>query len=344
MQKSHASFYPKQLKFKIPAITSRDTLKIKDTYYIELWNECCPDVVGVGECSPIWGLSIETKESLESALAKVVEAPDYYLTNLSLLDETPAVRFGLEMAQRDWSQGGKRELFPSDFTTNKMPIPINGLIWMGTLDEMEKQIDEKLKQGFDCIKLKIGSLDFENEFHLIASIREKYDAQTIEIRVDANGAFSGRNPMRKLEKLARLDLHSIEQPIRQGNWGEMADLCANSPLPIALDEELIGISDLLEKRKLLETIQPQYIILKPSLLGGFLKSDEWIDLAESMEIGWWATSALESNIGLNAIAQWVYPKNNRMYQGLGTGKLYTNNIPSPLKIVDGKLLSDGIWV
>lgn len=338
MQKTHVSFQHKTLKFKKPATTSRDTLKTKDTYYFELWNECCPDITGIGECSPIWGLSPETKEELEETLEKVIESPDYYLTNLNLLDNFPTVRFGLEMAQKDWAEGGKRILFPSDFTDKKTPIPINGLIWMGSLEEMETQIEEKLASGFDCIKLKIGSLDFEKEFDLIASIREKYSSEIIEIRVDANGAFSGRNPLEKLERLATLSLHSIEQPIRQGNWKEMKDLCKVTPLPIALDEELIGVTKLEDKRNLLVTIRPQYIILKPSLLGGFHHCDEWIALAEELNIGWWATSALESNIGLNAIAQWVFMKRNSMYQGLGTGKLYNNNIKSPLEIIAGALV------
>jgi len=338
MQKTHVSFHHKILNFKKPATTSRDTLKTKDTYYIQLWNESCPEVMGVGECSPIWGLSPETKEGLEIELKKIIESPDYYLTNLSKLNKFPAVQFGLEMAQKDWVEGGKKVLFPSDFVSRKNPIPINGLIWMGSLEEMEKQIEEKLNSGFNCIKLKIGSLDFDKEFELIASLRQKYSADVIEIRVDANGAFSDRDPLGKLEKLATLDIHSIEQPIRQGNWEEMKELCKNTPLPIALDEELIGVTEFVEKRKLLETIEPQFIILKPSLLGGFHHCDEWILLAEELNIGWWATSALESNVGLNAIAQWVFTKKNHMYQGLGTGQLYTNNIKSPLEIVTGALL------
>lgn len=340
MQKTHIEIHHKVLEFKKPATTSRDVLKTKDTYYISLWNALNSETVGIGECSPIWGLSPETKEELESTLEKVKTNPDYYLTNLNTLDQYPAIRFGLEMAQLDWAKGGQKLLFPSKFTKNEIPIPINGLIWMGSLEEMENQIESKIEQGFTCIKLKIGSHDFDKEIELIRELRKTFPVEKIEIRVDANGAFSDRNPLKKLEKLATLQLHSIEQPIKQGNLDEMAALCLKSPLPIALDEELIGITNLDEKRKLLKIIQPQYIILKPSLLGGFKKTDEWISLADELDIKWWATSALESNIGLNAISQWVFTKGNPMFQGLGTGQLYTNNIKSPLHVEQGEIKYD----
>lgn len=338
MQKTHINFQKKALKFKRPAKTSRDILLTKDTYYLELWNELNPEILGVGECSPIWGLSPETKEDLELMMDKVKEKPDYYLGNMHLLNEFPSLRFGLEMAQLDWSQGGNKILFKSDFTDEQAPIRINGLVWMGDLDFMKLQVEEKLKQGFDCIKLKIGALDFESEFDLLKSLRSLFSKQEVEIRVDANGAFSNREPMDVLTRLATLDIHSIEQPIKVNNYDEMAALCVNSSLAIALDEELIGITDPTKMKSMLQKIQPQYIILKPSLLGGFKMCDQWISIAEELDIGWWITSALESNIGLNAIAQWTYTKNNKMYQGLGTGQLFENNIISPLIINEGRLI------
>ena len=266
--------------------------------------------------------------------------------------EFPSIRFGLEMALIDLGMDGyveirgnkgntgnrgERILFPSDFTEGKDSIEINGLVWMGSFDFMRQQIIDKIESGFKCIKLKIGAMDFTEELNLIKSIRNEFSAKDIEIRVDANGAFKQTEALEKLNRLAEFGLHSIEQPIRQGFWDEMTNLCASSPLPIALDEELIGINEIKEKEKLLKTIRPQFIILKPSLLGGFKASEEWIDLAEKNNIGWWVTSALESNIGLNAIAQWTYTLKNKMPQGLGTGKLYLNNLDSPLKINNGKL-------
>ena len=228
-------------------------------------------------------------------------------------------------------------LFASDFTEKGSPIPINGLIWMGDEGFMHDQIQEKLEAGFRCIKMKIGAISFEKEIALLASIRKKYTAAQIELRVDANGAFTPEDALVKLEQLAYYQLHSIEQPIRQGNREAMRQLCATTPLPIALDEELIGVSSVTEKEKLLQTIQPQYIILKPSLIGGYRGSQEWIDLADKMGIGWWVTSALESNIGLNAIAQWTYVLESNMPQGLGTGSLFANNFESPLEVEGGKL-------
>jgi L-alanine-DL-glutamate epimerase-like enolase superfamily enzyme len=238
------------------------------------------------------------------------------------------------------SRQNKFELFPSDFTKGKDSIPINGLIWMGDPVFMKQQIKDKLASGFSCIKLKIGAIDFDNELELIKSIRNEFDAKTIEIRVDANGAFKPNEALEKLKRLSDYNLHSIEQPIRQGQVGDMAQLCSETPLPIALDEELIGVFSVTEKQFLLQTIKPQYIILKPTLVGGFKGSQEWIALAESNQIGWWVTSALESNIGLNAIAQWTYTLESQLPQGLGTGGLFTNNIQSPLVVDSGQLVYD----
>jgi mandelate racemase/muconate lactonizing protein len=258
----------------------------------------------------------------------------------ALLEELktfPSIQFGVEQAFRSVVAPHWYELFPSNFTKGKDAIPINGLIWMGSPDFMKAQIKEKLAQGFRCIKMKIGAIDFEEEYRILKALRNEFSANDIEIRVDANGAFQATEALRYLEHLATLQLHSIEQPIRAGQWEAMAELCEQTPLPIALDEELIGIFTREEKQRLLREIQPQYIILKPSLIGGYSGSEEWITLAETLDIGWWVTSALESNIGLNAIAQWTYTLRNPMPQGLGTGMLYTNNIPFPLYVENGHI-------
>ncbi|MGD1840471.1 MAG: o-succinylbenzoate synthase [Thermonemataceae bacterium] len=249
----------------------------------------------------------------------------------------PAIHFALEIAFQDLQQGGKRQLFENDFSNGTAPIPINGLIWMGPKSIMLQQIKEKLAAGDRCIKLKIGAIDFEEELALLKYIRTQFGSEEVIVRVDANGAFKPEEALEKLKRLAELALHSIEQPIATQQWEKMAKLCEQSPLPIALDEELIGVVD---RKALLATIQPQYIILKPSLLGGWAASEAWIALAKKHNIGWWMTSALESNIGLNAIAQFtgnlsLHP--TATYQGLGTGQLYHNNIPSPLEVNGGWL-------
>jgi L-alanine-DL-glutamate epimerase-like enolase superfamily enzyme len=228
-------------------------------------------------------------------------------------------------------------LFPSNFTSGKESIEINGLIWMGTPEFMQQQITEKIAQGFRCVKLKIGALDFNKEVELLHSIRAKFSPSEIEIRVDANGGFDEINALDKINQIAGYQIHSIEQPIPKNMTDSMSVLCKNTPIPIALDEELIGIFSAEEKEALLLKIKPQFIILKPSFVGGFTGTLEWINLAKKHEIGWWITSALESNIGLNAIAQWTYLQQNNMPQGLGTGGLYTNNIDASLEVKDGKL-------
>jgi L-alanine-DL-glutamate epimerase-like enolase superfamily enzyme len=216
---------------------------------------------------------------------------------------------------------------------------------MGEKQFMFDQIKSKLEEGWNCIKLKIGAIDFEAELELLKYIRSQFSKSDIELRVDANGAFSPDNALEKLHRLAEMDLHSIEQPIKQHQWNEMAELCEKTPLPIALDEELIGIFDFAEKRKVMETIQPQYLIFKPSFIGGFKGTQEWIDLCDEFKTPWWMTSALESNIGLNAIAQWTAILDNHLPQGLGTGQLYTNNIESPLRVNGGFLTyeNNGEW-
>lgn len=324
-----------QLIFKRPSGTSRGVLTSKETWFIILKDD---DSVGIGECGLLRGLSCDDMPAYEDKLNWVCKNISKGLNELILqLTEFPSIQFGLEQAFLSLASTTNFELFPSHFTLKNRGIPINGLVWMGSKDFMLAQIEEKLAAGFNCIKMKIGAIDFNAECSLLAAIRSKYSKEEIELRVDANGAFTTINALQKLEQLSEFDLHSIEQPIKQGNWSGMAGLCANTPLPIALDEELIGIFSIAKKKELLETIKPQYIILKPSLIGGFKGSLEWIKLAEALNIKWWVTSALESNIGLNAIAQWTYTLKNDMPQGLGTGSLFTNNFDSPLKVKAGKL-------
>ncbi|WP_203296619.1 o-succinylbenzoate synthase [Luteirhabdus pelagi] len=331
------------LQFKRPSGTSRGVMKTKETWFLFLKDD---DRFGIGECGILRGLSADDHPGYEAKLKWVCE--NIALGEAKLFEalvEWPSIQIGVEMAFRSLTSAEPFELYPSAFTNGTEAIPINGLIWMGDKMFMREQIAEKLKHGFTCIKMKIGAIDFETELSLLQSIRKEFSANEIELRVDANGAFSPQNALEKLKRLAALELHSIEQPIKQGQWQEMAKLCEETPLPIALDEELIGLFTSKEKKKCLETIKPQYIILKPSLVGGFKRSDEWIGMAASNSIGWWITSALESNIGLNAIAQYTFTKNSTLPQGLGTGSLFTNNIDSPLKVRNGSLHYDthGSW-
>ena len=333
-----ANYFKYQLQFKQASGTSRGVLTYKDTWFIQLEQN---SLKGIGECGMFKGLSIDDRADFETKLAWTCENIDLGLDELlAALIEFPSIQFGLEMAFQSLQQKDQFELFPSDFTKGKDSIPINGLIWMGDKSFMKQQIKDKLDAGFSCIKLKIGAIDFEKELELIKSIRTEFNAETIEIRVDANGAFKPDVALEKLKRLSDYNLHSIEQPIQQGQLHEMAQLCADTPLPIALDEELIGVFSVTNKALLLQTIKPQYIILKPTLVGGFKGSQEWIDLAESNNIGWWVTSTLESNIGLNAIAQWTYTLKSQLPQGLGTGGLFTNNIQAPLVVDSGQLFYD----
>lgn len=261
---------------------------------------------------------------------------DSISNGLPLHSQFASVQFAYEMAMMDLKLGGRRMFSDNDFYSGDRGLQINGLVWMGDFDFMSEQVDQKIKAGFECIKIKIGALDWEREWDLLKGIREKF-GDSIELRVDANGGFSFDTVRPILESLASINVHSIEQPIPQRQVAEMATLCAEEIVPIALDEELIGVSNKDQKVHLLDSIKPQYIILKPTLVGGFESSNEWIDLAEEREIGWWATSALESNIGLNAIAQWISEKSTKMPQGLGTGGLYTNNIDGPLYIQGDQL-------
>lgn len=316
------------LEFKRPSGTSRGVLLDKETFILEIAEN---GKKGVGECAIFRGLSFDDRPDYEEKLkwlCENIEKDSAYLKEE--LKEFPSLWFGYEQAVLNLKYGGSL-YFPSEFTEGKSAITINGLIWMGDVGYMEEQIQDKLKKGFHCIKLKIG-VDWKSEHVILQKLRKKFSKDQLELRVDANGGFSKEEASVVLQQLADLHIHSIEQPIKAGNWSDMAELCAQTPTPIALDEELIGIIDPEKKKQLLEAIQPQYIILKPALVGGFSGSDEWISLAEHQNIGWWITSALESNIGLNAIAQYTFTKKNPMPQGLGTGALFVNNFESSLDL------------
>lgn len=329
-----ATYHKYILNFKHPSGTSRGVLKTKETWFIVLQNH---GKKGLGECGVFRGLSIDDLPEYEEKLKWTCK--NIHLGLVDLLNELvqfPSIQTGLEMAFKSLESENMFELFPSEFTKSKGSIPINGLIWMGS-EFMKQQIKDKISEGFHCIKMKIGAIDFQTEINLIKSIRKEFSSQDIELRVDANGAFSKEEALEKLKILSDFDLHSIEQPIKQGQIEAMSRLCEVTPLPIALDEELIGVFSKTQKQELLQTIKPQYIILKPSLVGGFKGSDAWITLAENNTIGWWITSALESNVGLNALAQYTYTKQSKLPQGLGTGGLFTNNFESPLQVKNGTL-------
>ena len=323
-----------KLNFKFPAGTSRGVLLHKPSSFLILEKDGC---MGIGECSTIPDLSIDPVDSYDDKLKTLCRLINEGVDPGTLdLHDYPSIAFGLETALLDLAAKGSKKLFLSDFTDGITGIPINGLVWMGDKDFMEKQIREKIDAGYRCIKLKIGANDFSTELEILAAIRKQFSSDELEIRLDANGAFHPNEALEKLNRLSEFGIHSIEQPIRQHNRYAMAELCIHSPIPIVLDEELIGVNPD-DKESLLEKINPAYIILKPSLLGGFKQSEEWIRLAVKHHIGWWVTSALESNIGLNAIAQWSATLGSTLPQGLGTGQLYHNNIPSPLSIQKAKL-------
>lgn len=339
MKASHTQI---NLQFKFPAGTSRGVLLQKPSSFLILEQD---GFTAIGECSTIPDLSIDPMELYEQKLNEVCEKLNKGNNPEDIdLSAFPSIAFGLETALLDLKAKGSKKLFPSNFTEGKAGIPINGLVWMGDKAFMQKQIREKMAAGYKCIKLKVGALDFETELEIIAGIRRQFSAKEIEIRLDANGGFTPQDALKKLDKLAIYDIHSIEQPIKHGQLEAMAELCLKSKIPIVLDEELIGVEST-DKEYIIEKIKPAYIILKPSLLGGFKQSEEWIQLAEKHQAKWWITSALESNIGLNAIAQWTFKLNSDLPQGLGTGQLYHNNIPSPLEIKDAKLFynNQSVW-
>lgn len=325
------------LRFKKPAKTSRNTFREKPHWLIKIWNLNNPNFVGIGEAAPIEFLSPDYREDLGS----IIEEKLAHIASGIGIDELdlhnfPSVKFAIESALLDLSYGGRQIYFTSDYLNGK-PIPINGLVWMNDLDTMMEEAFEKINQGFTCLKFKVGNHDFDAECRFLEKFRKSNSGNSVEIRLDANGAFLASEALEKLKELSRFHIHSIEQPIKHGLWDDMERLCKDSKMKIALDEELIDIHSFDIAGKMLKQIRPHYLILKPTLLGGLKASDAWISLAVKFEIGWWATSALESNYGLDIISQWVGSKNPTIPQGLGTGMLYENNFQSKSEIVDGNL-------
>lgn len=326
------SIEPYTLNFKNPAATSRGVYRVHKVWYIHIYSSENPVRTGIGECAPLTELSCDDLPNYEEILQKACnDLEESGTINYETLRPYPSILFGFETALRHLERGSYA-LWDTPFSRGEKGIPINGLIWMGEYKEMAEQINEKISLGFKCIKLKIGAINFEDELDLLKHIRQHFSSDMITLRVDANGAFSPDDALNKLKRLAKLDIHSIEQPIKARQWKKMAQLTSITPIPIVLDEELIGLNSYEEKREMLQCIRPQYIILKPSLAGGFKGCNEWIEIARDLNIGWWVTSALESNVGLNAIAQWCATLSNPLHHGLGTGMLYTNNVKVPLHI------------
>jgi len=337
----HIEISERTLHFKQPAGTSRGVYTTRQSYYLTITDDDRPGIKGVGECATLPDLSCDAVPEYFKILSDICRMVEQ-TGNIpyEMLRPYPSILFGLETAFAQLEANGSTRLYDTPFGRGEEGITINGLVWMGTFEEMYSRLEAKLKAGFHCVKLKIGAIDFNKELDLIKHIREAFDKNTIELRVDANGGFTPENAMARLEALAQYDIHSIEQPIKQHQWGEMARLCKETPLPIALDEELIGVNVKSMKEYLLDTIRPQYIILKPSLHGGMYGCNEWIQMAKERGIGSWITSALESNVGLNAIAHYcaqTYGPAVSMPQGLGTGQLFTDNIETPLMIEGDKI-------
>lgn len=321
-----------RLGFRFLAKTSREEMRTKDTYFVKIFDTEDPDTFGIGECALFRGLSAEDMPDYENILSESCRSFTEFLPEMS------SIRIGFETALADLKNGGQRNVFPSRWQAGEKGIKINGLIWMGDKATMTERVKEKIGRGFKILKLKIGGIDFEEELSILKAIRNKFGEDELELRLDANGSFTPDNAMYRLESLSRYGIHSIEQPIAAGQPDLMRKLCQDSPIDIALDEELIGFRSDTEMANILEEIRPRYIILKPSLCGGFERADAWIETAMRSGIDWWATSALESNIGLNAIAQWVAGKDNPLAQGLGTGELYDNNIESPIEMKSDELV------
>lgn len=326
-----ACWEPYRLRFSFLARTSRQAMRVKDTYFVRLWDDARPESCGLGECALFRGLSADDVPDYEERLARVCANPSSAFTS-----RCSSIICGFEMAMANLRHGGGKLYFPSAYTEGRSEIVINGLVWMGPWRKMLERIRQKLDEGYRCVKIKIGGIGFDDEIDLLRRIRQRFGPADVMLRLDANGSFAPADALERLDRLAAYGIHSIEQPIMAGQPEEMARICAESPIPIALDEELIGIRPDAEKGELLSQVRPQYIILKPSLCGGFAHAEAWIAAAEQRGIGWWATSALESNVGLNAIAQWLtafHPSAVAIPQGLGTGALYSNNTPSALRLV-----------
>jgi o-succinylbenzoate synthase len=318
------------LQFIKPGGTSRGILKTKDTWIIRWMDN---SRVAYGECNMFKGLSYDDRPIYEDKLAEVCNRlPNEGEAILDSLGEWPSIKFGVETLMRDIQNGYQHIIFPEAFGPSGFTVPINGLIWMSGIEEMKLQIESKLREGFASIKLKIGAIDFDAEIDLIRYIRKRYQSDEVEIRLDANGAFSFAEAQDKIKRLSEYNISYIEQPIKAGQWQEMAALSDKSPIDIALDEELIGLIDSQQQQSLIDTIRPQLLILKPALIGGFAASDLWKRRIENIGGSWVITSALESNLGLNAIAQYTAKERSAYAQGLGTGKLFSNNFPSPYTV------------
>lgn len=337
----HATWFKRVFQFNFKARTSRGLMKDKPSWFIKITDGKSDNVFGIGECGPLPGLSSDFRSDYEQVVASYVDkfnARQLTSTDLAAVydfipNELPSLRFGFETALLDLKNGGKRIIFPNDFLSGKK-IPINGLIWMGDIDFMMGQISIKIGEGFRCIKLKVGGLDFDRECDVLQYLRNRYFREDVLIRLDANGAFKLDQALYKLEELSKFGVHSIEQPIKAG-LPELEQLCRKSPIPVALDEELIGKHTTQAKSELLDWAKPAFIVLKPMLHGGIAGCEEWIKLADERSIGWWITSSLESNVGLNAICQFTANHKTDIHQGLGTGKIYDNNFSSPLDVKDG---------
>lgn len=323
---------------RFPLGTSKGTIEARTVWYLIAWNHDRPNVRGIGEAALFPGHSKEFPADVRTKLLELCADTSNWEQRLNGdLVDVPSVRFALEQCMKDLSVSGTKELFPSTFTLGQHGIPINGLVWMGDKATMHERIRQQIDAGFSTIKMKIGAIGIEDELALLKSVRDEFGAKEITLRVDANGAFNNRNAMDVLQRLADLQVHSIEQPVPAGLYEVMAELCERSPVPIALDEDLIGLNTRDAKEDLLNHVKPKYIVIKPSLVGGWAAATEWIFLAKARNIGWWITSALESSIGLNAIAQWTATLGVTLPQGLGTGTVYANNITSPLHVEDGML-------
>ena len=348
------SYQRRALRFNFPARTSRGALTEHVAYYLELRDRRHPGRVGWGEAAPLAGLSPDYGPGFEAQVQQLCQKLNKQRFAFgedmevgSLVEAgLPALRFALETAVLDLAGGGRHQLYTNAFSESRVGLPINGLVWMGDAPFMRAQIRQKLAAGYSCLKLKIGSLDFATELALLAEIRAEAGPAELTLRVDANGAFSSAEALGKLDQLARFDVHSIEQPIAAGQWAALAEVCRHSPVPVALDEELIGLTEPAQQAALLAAVRPAYLVLKPTLLGGHAATRRWIALAAAHNLGWWITSALESNVGLNAVAQLTGEYDVAGFaQGLGTGQLYHNNVAAPLRIAHGTLHYDpaGRW-
>ena len=345
------TFSKRVFKFNFKARTSRGLMRDKTSWFLQMVDDTNPGITGFGECAPLPGLSVDSREDYEKCLGDVVQkmnaasfTPADAGAILAIIPpEFPSIRFGTETALLDLLNGGKRVIYKNTFSEGK-PIPINGLVWMGDMDFMMDQINKKVSSGFKCLKLKVGGLDFDRECDILSYIRRRYFRDDITIRLDANGAFKTDDVLYKIGELEKFRIHSIEQPIRPG-LEEMEELCRKSPIPVAFDEEMIGINNPDGKAELLKRLRPRFIVLKPTLHGGLSGCEEWIAAANAQGIGWWITSALESSIGLKAICQFTANYNPTIPQGLGTGAIYENNIPSPLLVQEGNIFwdQDGVW-